>query len=275
MATVAVPADRKIRIRNSAGNAEAIVDLLGYYSAASTSTYQPKDVPAVVLDTRNGTGGPLAANGTLAEQMRGVGGIPADATAVAVNVTVTESKGGGYLAVFSQERGLPSTLNYKTGEDRANQAIVSIAGDGKIRVYNGSGGTAHVLIAVVGWFTPADDGNRFAAMRNPVRLVDTRNGSGQPVGTTAFSVTVTNSVPTQATVAALNYTTVGATAKAHLTAWGHGLPFPSTASSLNVAPGDVNANSVTARIGTQGKVDIVGNTGTVHVIADLAGYYIK
>ena len=46
-----------------------------------------------------------------------------------------------------------------------------------------------------------------------------------------------------------------------------------SASSLNWAPGWTIPNAVTAKIGTNGQINIYNNTGTTNVITDTAGWY--
>ena len=51
-----------------------------------------------------------------------------------------------------------------------------------------------------------------------------------------------------------------------------GVGVPGT-SSLNLAPGRTRANLVTVPLGAQGRVRLRNNSGSVHVLADLAGFY--
>ncbi|MDP8988341.1 MAG: hypothetical protein M3N11_08355, partial [Actinomycetota bacterium] len=62
------------------------------------------------------------------------------------------------------------------------------------------------------------------------------------------------------------------TAASHLTVWPTGSPRP-VASNLNFTAGRTVANSVFVKTGTGGKVSIFNNSGSVHVIADVVGWY--
>ena len=48
-----------------------------------------------------------------------------------------------------------------------------------------------------------------------------------------------------------------------------------TASSLNYAKGWTGANSVTVKVGANGKVDLYNAGGPAHLIADVFGYYTQ
>jgi hypothetical protein len=64
---------------------------------------------------------------------------------------------------------------------------------------------------------------------------------------------------------------VSPTATSHLTVWPAGSPRP-TASNLNYNPGQVVPNLVVARVGAGGKVSLYNNSGSVNLIADVAGW---
>jgi hypothetical protein len=116
--------------------------------------------PCRVIDTRNPTGpygGPAlqptaSRNFNFAAQC----GIPADARALALNVTVTGPTAPGFLTLYpaDQTRPLASTINFVSGRARANNSIVSVTTDGSdtVAVYNGAAGTVHLVVDVVGYF---------------------------------------------------------------------------------------------------------------------------
>ena len=112
-------------------------------------------VPCRRLDTRGGS--PLPSHATLTVPLTaGACGIPAGGRSVSLNVTVTEATAQGYLTLYpsTEPRPLASTINYMAGQTRANNAIIVLANDGSgtINVFNGSGGTVHVVIDVNGYF---------------------------------------------------------------------------------------------------------------------------
>ncbi|HYN22111.1 MAG TPA: PKD domain-containing protein [Thermoanaerobaculia bacterium] len=117
--------------------------------------------PCRLLDTRTQEGGaaPVAANSDRVLDVDAVTacGVSPLATAVALNITVTQPTGGGHLTVYAADLATPpgtSTLNFKAGDTRANNAIPMLSGDGqlKIRPVIAPSGSTHVIVDVVGFF---------------------------------------------------------------------------------------------------------------------------
>jgi streptogramin lyase len=115
--------------------------------------------PCRVADTRNANGpygGPaLAANANRSFVIASQCGIPATATAVSFNLTITQPTGLGDLRLFPGGAPLPlvSTLNWKPGQTRANNAIVSLGSSGAIGVHvDQASGSVHFIIDVTGYF---------------------------------------------------------------------------------------------------------------------------
>jgi hypothetical protein len=72
----------------------------------------------------------------------------------------------------------------------------------------------------------------------------------------------------------LNVTVTEPKATGYLTVWPDGQPRPN-ASNLNVTSGQTIPNLVAVRV-VNGKVDFFnGSPGTVHIVADLAGYFYQ
>ncbi len=113
----------------------------------------------------------------------------------------------------------------------------------------------------------------------PLRVLDTRHATG--IGTTTpvaagkdivVQVSGKGGVPASASAVVVNVTAVSPTGAGFLTVYADGTNQPTT-SSLNYATGQTVPNLVTTRI-TDGKIRIhVSGSGTVHVLADLEGYY--
>ncbi|MCE9622138.1 MAG: DUF1501 domain-containing protein [Actinomycetia bacterium] len=138
----------------------------------------------------------------------------------------------------------------------------------------GSPAPSNALPPMVG--TPSTP-TEFVSM-TPARLFDTRNGVGGRIGalgqeeTWTFTMAGKLGIPTDAVAVAINLTGVGATQPTYVTAWPGGLARPTT-SNLNLAPGVAAPNLAIVRLGAAGDVSFFNSTGTVHLLADLVGYF--
>ncbi len=83
----------------------------------------------------------------------GVCGIPAEASTIALNVTVTQPATAGNVRLYPAGTAAPgtSTINFGPGQTRANNALVTL-GNGGIAVLNDSAGTVHFIVDVNGYF---------------------------------------------------------------------------------------------------------------------------
>jgi hypothetical protein len=114
--------------------------------AAPPPQYHPL-VPTRILDTRPGTGNmggtTMGTAGTFDLQVTGAAGIPATATAVAINITVANTSSPGYLTLWpaGQTRPTASNLNWSSGQAVANLVIVGIGTGGKVSLFNFQGST--------------------------------------------------------------------------------------------------------------------------------------
>ena len=115
--------------------------------------------PCRIADTRNAAGvagGPALASGTTRDfQVSGVCGVPADARAIAANVTAVVPGSSGYLSVYPPGTSLAtSTINFAAGRTRANSLTVGLGPFGNVSVFlNTTGGQgANFLIDVFGYY---------------------------------------------------------------------------------------------------------------------------
>jgi hypothetical protein len=114
------------------------------------------------------------------------------------------------------------------------------------------------------------------------RILDTVNGVGGPVqavpaeSAITLQVTGRGGVPASGVAAvALNVTASGATSAGYVTVYPAGSTRP-TASSLNVGTGVTIANLVVAKVSSTGAVSLFnGSHGTMHLVADVQGYYLS
>lgn len=235
--------------------------------------------PTRVADTRSdgGVRRPLAGGETRAFAVAGVNGVPVDAKAVAVTLSVTETAGPGYLRAWGSGRPEPgvSNLNWQgANATKSNLAILPLGSDGKVAIKL-AGGSAHVFLDVVGVFSEAA-GGAFHPV-NPVRLVDTRDPGLVKVGAGAQMTVSTASVPgipkNAMKAAVINLTAVAGSAPVtYLTAYpGPGAP-PGT-SNMNPLGGQILPTAAIVPVQADGTFLVYNRAGSVDVIVDFVGWF--
>ncbi len=289
-----VGTDGKVSMYNNLGSVDVAADVQGWFSDPSAvgSTYVPLP-PSRILDTRNGTGAAQAQVGpgsTIELTVTGVGGVPASGvTAVALNITATNVSGvESYLTVWpsGSSRPVASNLNFIAGQTVPNLVIARVGDSGKISIYNNLG-TVDVVADTQGYFAdpvtaPAVAPGASYFPESPVRILDSRDGTGVPGGdmgqlgtgrTLDVQVTGRANVPANATAVALNVTAADSPGPdSYLTVYPTGTTQP-LASNLNFVAGQTVANMVIAKIGAGGQVTLYNNLGSTVVIADVQGYF--
>lgn len=281
--------DGKVAFYNgSPGSVHVIADVSGYFVDGQVTAAGGFGAvaPTRVLDTRFGTGGisvAVAPGKAISVKVAGVGGAPSSGlSAVALNLTVTAGTGVGFLTAYASGGTLPvsSNLNFVVGQTVPNLAVVPVGDDGKISLYNGSGGTVHVVADLFGYFLGGDVQvpGGFVSVA-PTRVLDTRfgtsvpAGAAQPDGTVSFAVAGRAGVPTSGVSAvALNVTATEPTTPGHLRVYASGRVRP-VSSNLNFVAQQTVPNMVIAPVGADGRVSIYNSSGgTVHLVADVSGY---
>lgn len=118
--------------------------------------------PCRVVDTRGGA--PLLSGVSRTLPVAGSCGIPADAVAVALNVTVADPTGLGNLRLYPANTQRPdaTAINFLAGVNRANAAVLPLSTDGAgtlaAEPFLAGGGSVHLILDVVGYFgLPEDD----------------------------------------------------------------------------------------------------------------------
>jgi hypothetical protein len=155
----------------SAGQtAHAVFDVTGYFMPGTGGGAFHALTPARILDSRPtvpsgnptnvGLSGPFRSHVARTFQVIGMGGVPAGATAVTGNLTVTQQTSLGYLEIGPIAMNWPSssTLNFPVGDNRANAVTVTLGSGGTLATTYAASDlstTAHVIFDVAGYFTPA------------------------------------------------------------------------------------------------------------------------
>jgi hypothetical protein len=254
-------------------------------AAAPVSGTYHATTPTRIFDTRTPVARvPVAAGGEIVVQVAGLGSVPASASAVVLNVTVTEPTGTGYVTVYPDGSARPGTsnLNFVPKQTVPTLVVVSVPTNGKVHFYNGSvAGSVHLFADVSGYYTGADapSGQGAFGAITPRRLLDTRGVLGAPkpalaaFGSVAFTVTG-NGVPAGASAVVLNVTATAPAKAGYITAYPHGAPIP-TASNVNFLADQTVPNVVVVPVGPDGQVSLYnGSQGTVHLLADISGYFL-
>ncbi|MFF4099119.1 PKD domain-containing protein [Streptomyces sp. NPDC001903] len=243
--------------------------------------------PTRLLDTRDGTGTgtsagrPVAPYATTRVKVAGNAGIPAGVTAVALNLTATNTSAGGHVIAYASGKQQPTTsnVNFAAGQTVPNLAVVPVGEDGYVELANRSEGSVDLIADVTGYFTRSAAGGYTSV--KPSRLVDTRQGlgtaaAGQVAGQATFGVQIAGQggLPAKGvTAVALNVTVTGPKDAGHLTVFPSDQQAPST-SSVNFAAGQTVANSVIVPVGPDGRINVRnGAWSPADVIVDVTGYY--
>jgi LPXTG-site transpeptidase (sortase) family protein len=281
LVTVPIGAGGRVAFFSSIGT-HLVADIFGFYVPSATSVsgrYIPTG-PTRAIDTRN-LRGPLAAREVLRVPLPGV---PADALAAVLNVTVTAASGPGYWTVFAAGSTQPDTSNLNVdfaGQTIPNQVLAPV-GNGAVNIFSWAGG--HVIVDVAGYYTgssgPASSTGLFVPI-SPTRFLDTRNpGPLNPLGN-AFKpmpkwvvempVIGRSGIPAAASALVMNTTLTAASRPGFVTVFPAGSPLPET-STLNAdRVGQTIANHSITPLTPRG-VSLFTDGGT-HLIADVTGWF--
>ena len=185
------------------GQIDVIVDVVGWISTSGHGTNGARLFPVTpgrVLDTRTvpnplGAGNPIPERSTLKLRIRGVNAVDptqiaivpnsGDVTAVMVNLTLVNTRPTASATFVSAtpdpvaagEVPTTSSSNVRAGTVKANMAIVPIAADGTISLFNRAG-DLDLVVDVLGYFRSSDDDTtrtgRIIPLEAPFRAFDTR-----------------------------------------------------------------------------------------------------
>jgi ELWxxDGT repeat protein len=146
-----------VRISNGCGTRDSNSALVNFVPPTATGFYTLP--PCRLLDTRSVFGAyggpPIFASGARIFKASGRCGIPEDAKSISVNITVAPYS-TGFLTAYPADASLPpvSTINFRAGKTRANNAIVSLSrdGNGSFAMFNGGALELEVIVDVNGYF---------------------------------------------------------------------------------------------------------------------------
>lgn len=260
--------------------ADLIVDVNGAYTPANAAVSAGRFVALPTayraIDTRI-LGAKVGISGVQRVDCTPV--VPASATAIVVNLTVTESNGAGFWTGFAAGGSQPDSSSVNTdgpNQTRANQAILPVGTVGGLRgidVFASSGG--HLVVDVAGYFTGDSDPKSTDGLfvpNAPYRTLDTRlnakYGKLYPGWVAEFDYT--GRAQSQAVV--VNLTTTETRGAGFFTGYPARTERP-LASNLNASyKNQTVANHAILRTSTVG-VAVYTQLGG-HLIVDVAGYFI-
>jgi chitodextrinase len=269
---------------DAAGNHSAQSAAVSVMTPDTSGTYHPLS-PTRVLDTRSGHRR-LGSRGSVTIALGGVT-VPANATAVVLNVTATNTSSAGFFTVYPSGGSVPlaSNLNWVAGKTVPNLVTVRLGAGGLVTIFNGAG-SADAVVDLEGYYAPpgtTTDG-QFVPLP-PKRITDTRPGSLLPnEGSTLGSgrsldvqITGAGGVPSTGVEAVvLNVTVTRTTRASFITAFPTGSMRP-LASNLNWTAGVTVPNRVIVPVGkgvgVDGKVTFYNASGLADLIVDVNGYF--
>jgi hypothetical protein len=261
---------------------DLVVDINGSVSPSATGRFVAT-APARILDTRIGLRSPgrLTAGQTLEVQVTGADtGVPADASAVSINVTAIDSATSSYVTVYpcSADRPLASTLNPAAGGVTSNSVMVGLGPSGAVCFYSP---TDVDLVADLFGFVSSTSGARFTPL-TAMRVLDTRDSQaalnlgsgGAPLATgSTHEITLAGvrGIPAGAVAMSLNVTATDSADAGYVTIWPCNATRP-TVSALNASIGVTVANGIQAQLSARGSLCIYTQNAT-HLIIDVNGYW--
>ncbi|MEO8369596.1 MAG: hypothetical protein ABI806_10370 [Candidatus Solibacter sp.] len=262
----------------TAGNAT-----FGILQAAATVSPGLRFVPVTpcrIADTRNVSAPALVASTPRDFAIAGFCGIPDNAVAFSLNLTVVPIGPLGFLSVWPAGQPQPSvsTLNSTDGRVKANAAIVPAGLNGAVTLF-GSNAT-NAIIDINGYFVPASGSSNLAFYPvTPCRIADTRftvNLFGGPaldagVARSFPILSGTCGIPATAQAYALNMTVLPSGGLGFLSTWPTGQGQPSV-STLNAPTGTTTANMAIVPAGTDGSIEVFASN-PANLIIDINGYF--
>ena len=245
--------------------------------------------PCRVVDTRNANGTfggpPITGNTARAFPLSQTGnpcGIPSNAVAYSLNVTVVPITTLSYLTIWPTGEGQPtvSTLNSLDGRLKANAVIVPAGtSNGSVNVFVTN--TTNIVLDINGYFIPSNGSTLAFYPVTPCRVVDTRHADGQLGGPYLqggqerdFPVLQSScGLPNNAVAYSFNFTVVPKTSAgvAYLTVWPQGQSRP-VVSTLNDLTNTIVANAALVPAGIGGGVATYATNDT-DLVVDVNGYF--
>jgi hypothetical protein len=156
LAVVRIGQNGSISLNTAESSTDLIVDVLGSFGPGGGRV--TAITPVRLADSRSALrvpAGPIGGGQTVQVQIRGEGGVPANATAVIANVTAADAFGFGFFTVYPTGAATPSSSNVNfqwAGQNVPNLVMVKLGADGSITVRGGEA-PANLIVDVFGYVT--------------------------------------------------------------------------------------------------------------------------
>jgi hypothetical protein len=254
---------------------QVVIDVNGYFTASSTGgRYYPAQ-PKPWANTL------FTADTTKIIDARTVG-VPAGASAVAINITSSSSGMNGHITAYpcQVKRPVVSNINPMPGLTRQNFAIVPISSTGKLCLY--SRWSTAVKVDLLGYYGPGGSGT--FRPTQPTRVVDTRDRyrSAMNLGTAGSAITPLTTktlllagqrgIPSTAKAVTIIVTVVTPTTGGSITVWGGACGASPPVKTITFVSRHTIANTTQVALGTNRSVCIRSSAGA-HLVIDITGWW--
>ena len=266
---------------------QLIVDISGFFP--TTTSFSPLVNPVRLMETRAGATptvdgtssgiGARTAGTTYTLTVAGRGGVPTGTASAALNVTVDNARGDGYLTAYPCDQSPPnaSNVNYVTGQTIPALVVAKLSAAGTVCLFTSA--TVDLLVDATGYFATAIS---YTPLANPARFLETRAGATPTVDLVSYGegavaagrtyelvVGGRGGISRTASAVLLTIAVPGPQQAGYATVFPCGTAQPNS-SNLNFKAGETIANTVAAGIGSGRKVCIFVS-GTTEVLVDVAG----
>ena len=228
--------------------------------------------PLRALDTRDGDAAPAQPNGAVLTVALPAG-VPADATAMAVVLTITQAPAAGFVTAYpaGSEQPWTSSLNSDAaGQTRTATQIVPVSATG-LSVYSNAGG--HIIVDIVGYFSGPSAATATTGLfvpTAPTRLLDIRESTQiWPGGAVAAATAGMTGSDAGAIVANVTVTQTGPAG--YLTSWAALTAQPGVPAVSYEHRGETVANLNLASLSTAGLA--LASTSGTHAVVDVTGWF--
>lgn len=271
-------------------SADLLIDVQGYYTSGNPAAggFVPVSENRIV-DTRNGTGlpsAPLTSGSTTSIQVGGLAGVPSNASAVMLNFLVAnQTAAGNFVAYPSDAASSPQQFLHFDGDvsDSTSQAVALSAtspttGDINLKLTVSDGGTADIVVDVLGYFTPSQSAGLFTPAA--ARVYDSRSSGNtslaagairtiQVAGVAGVPSSGIGAIATNIDIFDPNGTNGGWT---HV--WPDSQAEPDPSMAVSYGAGRSASNFLTVALGADGGINI-HNMGSdaIDFAVDVQGWY--